>query len=164
MCTCKGHDTYTNSTIDLGLGCICVMPHDWIVGPYRDWSLIMGRGTWSFTPTKGGGGAEKVLTMLMGGGGVGAQNVLGSFYVVAWSFSHSEGGFAKSFHSLKGGGGGRLGINHACMWSKSEGYGSRNLVFQSIWVGFSRYIVWNRRPKGYDWTTNNVTPDQIDVS
>ena len=44
----------------------------------RDWSPITGRGggyktvggdTRSFTPTKRGGGAEKVLAMLKGGGG-----------------------------------------------------------------------------------------------
>ena len=30
----KGHDTYTNSTVESGLVCICVMHYDWIVGPY----------------------------------------------------------------------------------------------------------------------------------
>ena len=30
----KGHDTYTNATVESGLVCTCVMHYDWIVGPY----------------------------------------------------------------------------------------------------------------------------------
>ena len=54
----------------------------------RDWSLITGRGgglqngrggTLSFTPTKKGGGAEKVLAVLKGG----HKKFWGSFYAVA---------------------------------------------------------------------------------
>ena len=30
----KGHDTYTNSTVESGLVCVCVMLSDWIVGPF----------------------------------------------------------------------------------------------------------------------------------
>ena len=71
----------------------------------RDWSLIMGRGG-----LQNGRGACEVLPLRKGGGGgksfshaeEGAQKFWGSFYTVAWSFSHIEGG-AKSFHSLKGG-------------------------------------------------------------
>ena len=73
----------------------------------RDWSLIMGRGGYKtggghvkFYPyKKGGGGAEKVLAMLKWG----HNKFYDSFYTVAWSFSHIEGGGTKCFHSLKEG-------------------------------------------------------------
>ena len=46
---------------------------------------------------------KKVLVILKGA----HKKFWGSFYAVAWSFSHIEGGGGtKSFHSIKGGGGG----------------------------------------------------------
>ena len=48
-----------------------------------------GGGRKSFNPAEGGGGHNKFW---------------GSFYMVAWCFSHIVGGGTKSFHSLKGGG------------------------------------------------------------
>ena len=79
---------------------------------FKDWSLITGRGggyktgggggggTWTLTPTKRGGGGGKGLSHAEGG----HKKFWGSFYAVAWSFSHIVGGGAKSVHSLKGGG------------------------------------------------------------
>ena len=67
-------------------------------GCIRDWSLITGRGGGGYK-TGGGarevlplwkGGAEKVLAMLNGRGG--HKKGWGSFYAVAWSFSHIVGG------------------------------------------------------------------------
>ena len=55
----------------------------------RDWSLITGRGgykTLSFTPMKRE--MEKVVAMMKGG----HKKFWGSFYAVARSFSHIEGG------------------------------------------------------------------------
>ena len=48
------------------------------------------------------GEACEVLAMLKGGG---HNKSWGSFYTVALSYSHIEVGSAKSFHSLKRGGG-----------------------------------------------------------
>ena len=66
------------------------------VSTVRDWSLITGRGglqNWwgggghvKFYPDKKGGG--EVLAMLKGG----HKMFWGSFYAVAWSFSHIVGG------------------------------------------------------------------------
>ena len=50
-------------------------------------------------PYEKGGGAEQVLAILKGG----HKKFWASFYAVALSFSHTEGGGAKSFHPLKGG-------------------------------------------------------------
>ena len=94
---------------------LCVLVH------ISDWSLITGRGG-GYKTGEGGGvcevlplqtkrGAEKVLAILKGGG---PQKVLGSFYLVAWRFSHFEGGGAQKFplfktktFTLSWGGGGR---------------------------------------------------------
>ena len=61
-------------------------------------------GKCDFTPTKrwrGGGGAEQVLAMLEG-----VQNKFwGSFFIEAWSFSHTQAGGTTCFHPLKRGGG-----------------------------------------------------------
>ena len=73
----------------------------------RDWSLITGRGGglqngsgghMKFYPYEKGV-AKKVLAMLKGQ----HKKFWGSFYAVAWSFSHIVGGGDESFHSLKGG-------------------------------------------------------------
>ena len=71
-----------------------------LVTNYGEGRLENGRGggMWSFTPTKRGGGAEKVLAMLKGG----YKKFWGRFYAVAWSILKGGGG-VKSFHSLKGG-------------------------------------------------------------
>ena len=84
----------------------------------RDWSLITGRGgatkqeaegNVNFYPyEKKGGGAEKVLAMLKGGGG--HKTFWGSFYAVAWSFSHIEGGSIK-FPLFKRGGAKRFTLS-----------------------------------------------------
>ena len=58
-----------------------------------------GGGMWSFTPTKRGGGADKVLAKLKGG----HNKFWGSFYAVAWDFSHIVGG-RKKFPLFKRGG------------------------------------------------------------
>ena len=60
-----------------------------------------GGDMWSFTPTKRGGGVEKFLAILKGG----HKKFWGSFYAVAWSFSHIEGGGGcKRFPLFKSGG------------------------------------------------------------
>ena len=97
----QGHQTYNISSL-------------------RDWSLITG---WGWGYKMGGGracevlplqneGAEKVLAMLRGGGG--HKKFWGSFYAVASSCSHIEGGHKKFplfkrekvLSCLEGGGGG----------------------------------------------------------
>ena len=76
----------------------------------RDWSLITGSGgggykmggggTWSFTPTKRGGG--KRFSLAEGGGG--HNKFWGSFLHGRLKFKPYCRGGAKSVHSLKGGG------------------------------------------------------------
>ena len=64
----------------------------------RDWSLIIGRGA---TTRKRGRGHVKFYPYEKGG----HNKFWGSFYAVALSFSHIEGG-RKKFQLFKRGGGG----------------------------------------------------------
>ena len=70
----------------------------------RDWSLITGRGKWSFTPTKKKGGGRRGRKSFSHTEG-GHKQFWGSFNTGAWSFSHSDGGGKKCYLVFRGGGG-----------------------------------------------------------
>ena len=82
---------------------------------------------WKINPYEKGGGAAESLAMLKWG-----HNMFwGSFYMVAWSFRHIEGGDVKCFHSLKKKRGG--GLRKVLPWLEVGGgrkkFGTCNSYF-----------------------------------
>ena len=107
---------------------------------------------WSFTPTKRGGGAEKVLAVLKGG-----HNMFwGSFYVVAWSLSYIElegggggGGGRKRFPLIKRGGGvksftlWRDGVSDLLCMAYFLFYEMYNLLQENV-LNIPVFLSWNK--------------------